>query len=222
MKKNKFVSLLLAMVMAASLAVPAFAAEDYFTTVSYTSDSTENYRVTVPATLSPGSIGEITVTGSWPKAKSVKITVQSTVTLTNDINERDTKTVKVNLSQSTFPGDNNHQVAAVSSISVSDIENALFGTWSGIITYSIELKTIEMSTIYITEKNKSYSFEVGMTWEEFVNSSYSNGDFYISGNLIALTGTADINYGYDLLLKNNVGRVKSTDVIIVGDSFYAS
>ena len=43
MKKNKFVSLLLAMVMAASLAVPAFA-ETHSTAVTYTGTGVELHR----------------------------------------------------------------------------------------------------------------------------------------------------------------------------------
>lgn len=61
---KKMISTALAAIMAMSLAVPAFA-EDQSTTVTYTGTGTEQYTVTVPASMSPGQSAEVKAEGTW-------------------------------------------------------------------------------------------------------------------------------------------------------------
>ena len=142
MKKNKFVSLLLAMVMAASLAVPAFA-ETHSTTVTYTGTGVESYTVTVPATLAPGESGDVSVEGTWATNRKLTVTAPSTVTLTNSINSSDTKTLAVTFDGIAKTGDKTVAVSDTKTISVADISNALFATWTGTISYTVSMGNAE-------------------------------------------------------------------------------
>ena len=142
MKKNKFVSLLLAMVMAASLAVPAFA-ETHSTAVTYTGTGVESYTVTVPATLAPGESGDVSVSGTWATNRKLTVTAPSTVTLTNSINSSDTKTLAVTFDGIAKTGDNTVGVSETKTITVADISDALFGTWSGVISYTVSMGNAE-------------------------------------------------------------------------------
>ena len=142
MKKNKFVSLLLAMVMAASLAVPAFA-ETHSTAVTYTGTGVESYTVTVPATLAPGESGDVSVSGTWATNRKLTVTAPSTVTLTNSINSSDTKTLAVTFDGIAKTGDNTVAVSDTKTLSVADITDALFGTWSGVISYTVSMGNAE-------------------------------------------------------------------------------
>ena len=137
MKLKKFASLLLAMVMAASLAVPAFA-ETHSTTVTYTGTGAESYTVTVPATLAPGGSGEVKVQGTWASNRKLTVTAPSSVTLTNSI-DSGTKTLAVTFAGIAKTGDNTVAVSDTKTISVAEISNALFGTWSGTISYTVSM-----------------------------------------------------------------------------------
>ena len=133
---KKFASLFLALVMVCSLSISAFAA--HTTTVTYTGTSTESYTLTVPASLTPGASGEVKANGTWASNRTLVVTAPSTVTLTNDI-DGGTKTLDV-----TFDGINqagNDTVAQTVSkdITVANITNALFGTWSGTIVYNVSM-----------------------------------------------------------------------------------
>ena len=137
MKMKKFASLLLAMVMAASLAVPAFA-ETQSTTVTYTGTGAESYTVTVPATLAPGGSGEVKVQGTWASNRKLTVTAPSSVTLTNSI-DSGTKTLAVTFDGIEVTGDNTVAVSETKTITVADITDALFGTWSGTISYTVSM-----------------------------------------------------------------------------------
>ena len=56
--------------------------------------------------------------------------------------------------------------------------------------------------------NKSYTVEKGMTWEEFINSSYSNGDFKLCGDTITIDSC------------NSLTAISLTDVI-KADEYYS-
>ena len=55
----------------------------------------------------------------------------------------------------------------------SNTYNFEVSTSKNIITFSIASSRVVLST---------YNAEEGMTWEDFVNSDYNSGDFYINGN----------------------------------------
>ena len=130
--------------MLCSLSVSAFAAPfapevqpSNSTTVTYTGTGIESYTVTVPASLAPGGSGAVKVEGTWASNRRLSVTAPSTVTLTNSINSADTKTLDVTFEGIEKFGNNNVAVSDTKTIFVADISNALFGTWSGTISYSV-------------------------------------------------------------------------------------
>lgn len=133
---KKFMSLVLAMVMVCSLCVTAFAADS--TTVTYVGTGTESYTVTVPASLAPGGSGEVKVEGTWASNRKLSVSAPSSVTLTNSI-DGGTKTLAVTFAGIAKTGDNTVAVSDTKTISVADISNALFGTWSGTISYTVSM-----------------------------------------------------------------------------------
>lgn len=133
---KKMMSLVLALVMVCSLCVTAFAADT--TTVTYVGTGTEKYTVTVPASLAPGGSGDVSVSGTWASNRKLSVSAPSSVTLTNSI-DSGTKTLAVTFAGIAKTGDNTVAVSDTKTISVADISNALFGTWSGNINYTVSM-----------------------------------------------------------------------------------
>lgn len=143
---KKIISFLLAAVLLVSAVPMAHAAEttDYTngTAVVYTATNTEAYTVTVPALLAPGGSGTVTLSGTWPSDKKISVTADTSVTLTNSINADDTKTLDVTFAGMAYTGDNTQARTYTETISVADISNALFGTWSGHFYYNVTSETV--------------------------------------------------------------------------------
>ena len=147
---KKLISLGLVGVMALSMIPMAFATTDYTngTQVSYNAedpdgdgnlDNVETWTVTVPALLTPGgAAGTVTASGTLDSSRKLVVTAPETVTLTNSINANDQKVLDVDFDDITMNGDNTKAVSATADIAVADIEDALFGTWSGTIVYNVE------------------------------------------------------------------------------------
>lgn len=138
---KKCISLILSLVMALSLAVPAFA--DYSTTVTYTAIGTSNYIVTVPATLAAGGAAdEVKVEGTWTSKQTVNVTTGETIDLICDL-DSSKETVAVTFDDIAAVGSDtqnfNGENAVTESISVAAPQNALFGKWSGTIVYNVSL-----------------------------------------------------------------------------------
>ncbi len=176
---KKILSLGLVGVMALSMIPTALATTDYSngTRVEYTANDEANtaYTITVPALLTPGAEGTVKLEGTWASDATVKVTADQTVTLTNSINSADQKVLDVTFAGIEKVGDNTAIVTATEAVSVADIDNALFGTWSGKFNYNVEL--VELITFTI--EGTSYQAEDGMTWREWVNSDYSPVGFSI-------------------------------------------
>ena len=112
------------------------------TTVTYTGTGTESYTVTVPASLTPGDSGDVSVEGTWASNRRLSVTAPSTVTLTNSINSADTKTLAVTFDGIAKTGNNTIGVSETKTITVADISDALFGTWSGVISYTVSMDNV--------------------------------------------------------------------------------
>ena len=149
---KKVLSLTLAALMVVSMVPTAFAADvDYQngTEVEYTgsrttvnADGTEThnaeYTITVPALLAPGGSGTVTLQGMWPSDATVKVTAEDKVEMVNNINSADKKTLAVTFTAIELAGNNTVAVSDDETVSVADISNALFGTWSGKFNYNVE------------------------------------------------------------------------------------
>ena len=149
---KRIFSLALAGVMVFSALPMAYAADvDYQngTEVEYTgsrttvnADGTEThnaeYTITVPALLAPGGSGTVTLQGMWPSDATVKVTAEDKVEMVNNINSADKKTLAVTFTAIELAGNNTVAVSDDETVSVADISNALFGTWSGKFNYNVE------------------------------------------------------------------------------------
>ena len=215
MKKNKFVSLLLAMVMTASLAVPVFA-ETHSTLVKYVGRTSETYNVTVPASLKPGDVGTVEIEGTWPSNSKITITAPTSVTLTNSINSKDTKTLNIEFAGIEASGSNDSTIHRTENISVGEIKDALFGTWTGTITYNITTTTTQDTSddlITFTVNGISYQAEQGMTWKMWVYSPY-NTDKFVIGSSGASNSQVNFN-GHVVILH-------SSEIIEAKDYHYSN
>jgi len=112
------------------------------TIVTYTGTGTKQYVLSVPATMAPGASETISLTGTWPFNERVVVEAQDKVTMYHDLKKSDTKVLDVTFAPIELDGDNCFEVAADSLISVADITNALFGTWTGTINYTLTFETI--------------------------------------------------------------------------------
>ena len=170
---KKIISSALVGVMALSMIPTALATTDYSngTQVIYNATASEQYTVTVPAQLAPGGSGDVVAQGTWGSDRKLVVTADETVTLANNINANDTKTLDIGFAGIELAGSNTAAVSATEAVGVADIENALFGTWSGTFYYDVEMvDAVEM--ISATFAGRTLTAEKGMTWEEWVGSKY--------------------------------------------------
>ena len=148
---KKYLSLALALIMVLSLSATAFAAENpeaATTSVSYTGNGIESYTITVPSSMAPGDTGNVKVDGTWATNRKIVVTAPETVTLTNDI-DGGQKTLALTFEGLDETGDNTVENHLSASISVEGIDNALFGTWSGNVEFSVSMEddTLDISTV---------------------------------------------------------------------------
>lgn len=215
---KKLASLFLVLVMVCSLATTAFA---YTTSVTYEGQGQEAYEVTVPSTLTPGdSAGVVKVLGTWASNRTVNVTAPSTVVLTNSI-DSGTKTASVSFVGIAKAGDNTVSVSDSVAISVAAIEDALFGTWTGTITYDVSITGgVELITFTVEQELASGSItttcyaEAGMTWAEWVDSEYNTINAEVSDSEVCIFGCGTgQNYA-------TAAPIQLTDTVNAGGHYY--
>ena len=165
---KKLLSLAMVGVMMFSALPMAYATTDMSngTEVEYLGDKTtldgegnevyaEAYTVTVPAKMAPGDSAFVKAEGTWNSNRKLVVTADKNVVLKNSIKPTDTKTLTVAFNDINLLGDNNVAVANYGDgvegepVAVGAIENALFGTWSGIFEYQAEIvNNVETPLIY--------------------------------------------------------------------------
>ena len=179
---KKLISLGLVGVMALSMIPTALATTDYTngTRVEYTASGSESYTITVPAQLAPGGSGTVTLSGTWADNRIVTVTADPTVTLKNSFKETDQKVLDITFDGISEAGSNTGSQTFTESVSVADIQNALFGKWSGKFNYNVEMTDVAAVEIisfdiFSVEDQKltTYQAELGMTWAEWVESKYN-------------------------------------------------
>ena len=139
---KKLISITLALVMSISLYTSAFAetlGQD-FTNVEYVGQASENYLLTVPASLSPSQSGNVKAEGTWASNRKLVVSAPNTVVLTNDINTNETKTLDVAFAGINRIGNDSASITETKAITVGEISNVLFGTWTGKIVYNASIK----------------------------------------------------------------------------------
>lgn len=115
------------------------------TQVVYEATGTESYTITVPALLTPGAEGTVTLNGVWADNRIITVTADATVTLSNSIWSADQKILDIDFTDGngvygiSKRGNNTQSQTFTQQISVANIENALFGVWSGRFNYNVAL-----------------------------------------------------------------------------------
>lgn len=137
---KRILSLALSAAMVLSSLPFAYATNSYEqgTEVIYTAANNENWTITVPAKLNPGKSGTVTLDGYWPSNKTITVDANDTVVLKNSILQSDTKILNITFPGITKLGNNIERSTASETVSVQAIDNALFGTWSGVFYYEVE------------------------------------------------------------------------------------
>ena len=160
---KKAISFVLAALMLVSAVPSALATNDYTqgTQVVYTATGSESYTITVPAQLAPGGNGTVTLQGTWAENRIITVTAEPTVTLTNSIKAEDQKVLNVHFDGISEAGSNTSSQTFTEGVSVDDITNALFGTWSGKFNYNVDITdtfaTETASGSYVAVNNASTS-----------------------------------------------------------------
>lgn len=108
------------------------------TLINFTANSPETYNVTVPAQLSPGESGVVSLTATIPSNVTIDVTADDVVVLSNNLDDN-TKTLNVHFDGISKSGNNLESVSASAPISIDNITNALFGQWSGKVEYYVTI-----------------------------------------------------------------------------------
>lgn len=145
--------LMLAGVMAVASLPVAFATNIYNsnstetgvgTQVIYDGKSTESYTITVPAQLTPGAGGDVTLAGTWASDRVVTVTADKSVLMTNSLLNSDQQALNVYFSDIVQVGNNVESIVRTERVSVEDMpSNILFGVWSGTFYYNVSIDDLD-------------------------------------------------------------------------------
>lgn len=119
-------------------------------------DNTEAYTITVPAKLTPGGEGTVTLSGTWASNRMVTVTAESSVTLLNNLAPSDQKILDVLFNGISKAGSNTNAQTFTEKISVANINAALFGTWKGRFNYNVvssDIATKAEISVQATDKD---------------------------------------------------------------------
>lgn len=179
MKKLSLLSL--ASLLLISLIPNTLATTDYSqgTQVEYVGLGSESYTITVPALLTPGSSGTVTLSGTWADNRIVSVTANKTVELTNSINTNDKKILDISFTGIKEAGSNTGAQTFYETVSVSSINNALFGTWNGHFNYNVDINTAAIEPgLYQTDSDYGVMLA---SWDELIENDVlfvDNGVLY--------------------------------------------
>ena len=164
-------------------------------------DNQEYYTVTVPARLVPSeneNSGHVVAAGTWASNRKLLVSADTSVRLINSLNTNDYKDLDVIFNVIGLIGNNTMAVSHTELISVALMPStALFGTWSGIFYYDVEMidnvTAPEVEKISFTIDGYPFVAEAGLNWLDWAESE----DFVGSGRDFVLdvdSYSVSINY----------------------------
>ena len=101
----------------------------------------EYYEITVPALMNPGETDEVLVEGFWAANRKLTVTTDTKVTMTNS-KDGSTRDLTVTFDGISETGSNTTENSVSSEISIQDMNDVIFGSWTGTITYSIAVSNV--------------------------------------------------------------------------------
>jgi len=165
---KKMISILLSMALAVGFSSVAMA-DSLTTEVSYTANGTETFRITVPERLAPGESGEVSLSGTWPSYKTVRISAPGAVTLTNSIDNAETD-LAIDFAGIAQAGSNTTELSVSESVAVENF-SAKFGVWTGAFDYTVDV-TYAAVEPGASLSNTSWKFNETLTGYENVFGTF--------------------------------------------------
>ena len=237
---KKLFALLLAITMMATLSVTAFAA-DYDTAgdkgMNVTYSVAPAYTVTIPETVTIGADGTSATVSAADvvvnKGQYVSVTLASDNNFTVTSGEGATLTYTVTKGGQPVAADDEilavdpaDSATGTATITFDIDESAIkyAGTYTGSATFTIAVKDVPMISFTIDEPqlgNKTFQAVEGMTWAEWVASSYNTdgytvvpypyGEGYViagpNGSFIVLVGAFVFQSSEDVIVANQAYEV---------------
>lgn len=182
---KKIVSLALVGVMALSMVPTAMAglAEDWLpddtndytagTKVEYVGQGSESYTITVPAQLAPGDSGDVIAAATIPSNRRLTVETPYYVTLKNSINKDDKKDLTIYFDGIELIGSNTESLSKTESVSIADINGALFGVWSGHFDYRVVV--MDYKELQTAPDYPEYEIPVDTTLFDVVAAANNSG-----------------------------------------------
>ena len=233
---KKLLALILAIALMATMSVSAFAA-DYDTTgdkgMEVTYSVNPGYTVTIPETVTIGANGTSATVSAEDvvveKGRYVSITLAADNNFTVKTAEGAELTYTVTANGENIaaggeiltvnPADGKTGTANITfDIDESAIQYA--GTYTGSATFTIAVKEVPVTIISFTIDepqlgNKTFQADVGMTWGEWVASSYNTDEYTVDDDGDVICGP----YGSIIVLVEGF-VVQSPDDVILADQAY--
>ena len=139
MKKNIFVFVICLVV---SFIFGVSFADGNGTSYEYVANALEEYNLTVPAKMSPGSSGNVVLEGVLNSDYIINVMSDDSVILTNKRNSLDKRTLNVDFGGISEIGNDSSSQLFEKSISIDPMpSDVLFGTWTGVFNYYLEIET---------------------------------------------------------------------------------
>ena len=92
----------------------------------------------VPALMNPGDTDEVFVEGFWAANRKLTVTTDNKVTMTNS-KDGSTRDLAVTFDGISETGSNTSENSASAEVSVQDMNDVIFGSWTGTFTYTISV-----------------------------------------------------------------------------------
>ena len=139
---KKFLIIFFAILLISLINYVSFAdgENSYDTMVEYEGTGSEEFLVTVPAYLEPNSSGKVSISGTWSSMRMLEVETDSKIELVNSLNKNEKKDLLIDFDGIYLVGSNTDSLSLEKDISIGDIENVLFGTWSGVLVYNVSMK----------------------------------------------------------------------------------
>ena len=98
----------------------------------------EYYEIMVPALMNPGDTDEVFVEGFWAANRKLTVTADNKVTMTN-AKDGSTRDLAVTFDGISETGSNTSENSASAEVSVQNMNDVIFGSWTGTFTYTISV-----------------------------------------------------------------------------------